>query len=393
MKTQQPGEVPEEDARRALDFRHALHRCPEVSSQEKETARLVREFMEPLEPDDSAHGLGGHGAVYSFEGSGPGPAVLVRCELDALPIEEAGDRPYRSRRPGVGHQCGHDGHMAILAAVALGLARRRPRRGRVILCFQPAEETGEGAARLLSDLPARFRPDSAYALHNLPGYPLGTVLVRAGVFNCASLGLIAELRGASSHAAHPEDALSPQAGLARLLTELPEVPARLGLEGALLTVTHAQLGAPSLGITPGDARLMATLRSPRDQDLERLRAACEAALGETASGAGLELRVRSAEPFRAVSNDLRATDRVIAAAEECGLPWRRLEEPLRWSEDFAEMTRAFGGALFGLGSGVNHPPLHSPDYDFEDALLVPGARLLRRLVDGVLAIDVPREPV
>lgn len=213
-----------------IELRHALHRKPEVSGEERETARTIIGFLAPSAPDRVVTGIGGHGVAAIYEGSEPGPTVLVRAELDALPIEELSGVPHSSQVPGKGHLCGHDGHMTILAALSRGLGRQRPQRGRAILMFQPAEETGAGAAAVIAD--PKFKeivPDFSFSLHNKPGMPLGTIRLSEGAANCASRGLKIVLNGRTSHAATPEHAISPMKALARLLPELTA----LGPGGAL----------------------------------------------------------------------------------------------------------------------------------------------------------------
>ena len=132
-------------------FRRQLHENPEISNEEKDTARSVVSFLAATGPDEVLTGLGGHGVAAIYDSGAEGPTVLLRAELDALPIEELSDIPHRSQVAGKGHMCGHDGHTAILTAVGRQLGRQRTARGRVILMFQPAEETGNGAAGVTAD--------------------------------------------------------------------------------------------------------------------------------------------------------------------------------------------------------------------------------------------------
>jgi metal-dependent amidase/aminoacylase/carboxypeptidase family protein len=125
-----------------IELRHALHRAPEISGEERETAKAIVGFLTPSAPDRIVTELGGHGVAAIYDGAEPGPTVLIRCELDALPIEDLSGVPHSSQVSGKGHLCGHDGHMTTVAALSRGLGRQRPQRGRAILLFQPAEETG-----------------------------------------------------------------------------------------------------------------------------------------------------------------------------------------------------------------------------------------------------------
>ena len=181
-----------------IALRHALHRQPELSGHEADTARLIATHLQATNPDRLVTNLGGHGVAALYDSGQPGPTVMLRAELDALPISEASGVPHASERPGFGHLCGHDGHMAIL----MGRAGTRPARGRLVLLFQPAEETGAGARAVLDDPAfAALRPDYAFALHNMPGLPLGAVAVAPGPVSCASVGWRIAVAGREAHAA------------------------------------------------------------------------------------------------------------------------------------------------------------------------------------------------
>jgi len=360
-------------------LRRDLHRHPELAGREAGTAGRLRELLAGLAPDDLVAGLGGHGLAAVFRGAAAGPRVLLRCELDALPQPEFLELPHGSTVPGVAHKCGHDGHMAMMVGAAADLAAERPARGEVVFLFQPAEETGEGAARVIADPAfARLEPDRAFALHNLPGEELGAVLWRRGPFACASEGLVVELTGASAHAGEPEAGRSPALALAGLIQALSEAPRRppAFAEDVRSTVVHARLGEEALGTTPGRARLVATLRAVDPSDLERLAARCRAIAMELAAAHGLAVSLWSAEPFPATVNDTEVAELAATVAGELGLALRELPRPLPWSEDFGHFTARCPGALVGLGAGTGQPPLHHPDYDFPDALIEPGRRLL-----------------
>ena len=369
------------------ELRRRLHMAPEIALCECETARVIAEHLAALGADAVLEGVGGTGVVALFGGDAVGPTVALRAELDALPLVETGDVPYRSAVAGRGHLCGHDGHMATLAGVAADLTRRRPERGRVALLFQPAEETGEGARRVVDD--PRWRDlgvEWAFAWHNLPGHPLGRVVVRDGAFACGSVGLELRLAGVTSHAAHPELGRSPAEATARLIQGLSALADGVATEGGirLSTVVHARLGTEAFGTTPGEAVVCATLRADTEAGLTELRTSAEALARSEAELAGLGLELAWREPFPVTVPHPRANEIVRDAAATCGLGVEKLREPLRWSEDFGWITADCRGTLFGLGAGEAHPPLHAPDYDFPDALLEPAARLLRALVDRVL---------
>jgi amidohydrolase len=367
-------------------WRKALHRAPELSGAEAETAREVRRFLAPTRPDRIVENFGGHGLALVYDGAAPGPTVLLRAELDALPIEEVSTFAHRSARPGRAHLCGHDGHMAILAGVARGLAAERPKRGRAVLLFQPAEEDGSGARAVLADEKfAAIAPDVCFALHNMPGLPLGSAALRAGPVACASRGVTVALSGRTAHASTPGQGVSPMAALAALMPAF----AALGSSGpldeafAMATVTHVEMGARSFGVAPGQGEFWTTLRTLTDARMERLRAEAEALARRIAGAEGLTFSVAWSDVFASCHNAPAAVARLAAALEGEGVPHGKAGQPMLASEDFGVFGRAAPSALFLLGAGEKSPGLHNPDYDFPDALIGIGARVFLRVLRDI----------
>jgi len=372
---------------RLSELRRRLHSVPECAHHEIETAELIVDRLTACDPTRIVRGLGGTGVAATWDGPSAGPTVLLRAELDALPLEEGTSVPHRSIRPGAHHACGHDGHMTMLVGAAERLATRPPARGRAVLLFQPAEETGEGASRVLADPAfAGLEPDWAFAVHNLPGFPAGRVLVREGCFAAGSAGLVVRLRGRTSHAAHPELGRSPATAAARLALDLEGLSRPVTPTGplTLCTVIHVRVGGPAFGTTPGDAEVMATVRSDDADTLSALRQRCEELARAHASGSSLELQLEWREVFPPAVNHPDAVARVTAAARTAGLAVDTVPRAFRWSEDFGHVTGRCRGALFGLGAGEGHPPLHAPDYDFPDRLLEPGVALWDALLADLL---------
>lgn len=362
----------------AIAFRHDLHRNPEVSGHEEQTAATIAGALRGLGIDDVLTGIGGHGVIGIIDGQAPGPTLLFRCELDALPILET-PRPHRSARPGVAHLCGHDGHMTILIALAHRLIDRRPATGRVVLLFQPAEETGAGGPACAADPGlAALRPDMALALHNMPGLPLGHVGLATGPIASASRGMQLEFHGATSHASEPEKAHSPRAALAHLMTALPALGSSDPFR--LVSLSHVALGTPSFGITAGDGTLMATLRTRTDDGMADLVAEAEALARDAITDQRISLDISYHEIFAHTENHPAAAEALRAACEAEGIPCGPDGGTMTPSEDFGALGRLAPSAMLFLGAGVDHPALHTPDYDFPDALIATGARLFERVV-------------
>lgn len=377
-----------EDVIELVAWRRKLHTMPELSGEEVETAREVKTTLLATRPDSVIDSLGGHGVAAIYEGEEPGPTVMFRAELDGLAIEEISDLPYRSQVPGKGHQCGHDGHMTTLMALARGLSRKRPPRGRVVLMFQPAEENGAGAAAVVADAAfAAVKPDYAFAYHNMPGMPLGHVAVTEGPITCASRGMKIILTGRTSHASMPEAGVSPVPAVLKLL------PALGALNGgtlpspdfAMTTITHVEIGEPAFGISPGNGEVWLTLRTLTDSRMEELRLDAERLAAEVAAETGLGVEIAYDNVFADCSNDPEAVAYVRRALEAEAIPFDTGDLPLRGSEDFGGFGKDGSRiAMFLLGSGENRPHLHNPDYDFPDDLIGIGARVFHRVLWDIL---------
>lgn len=368
-------------------FRRHLHQQPEISNEEENTARAVQAFLQETRPDAVLTGLGGHGVAAVYESGEQGPTVLLRAELDALPIEELSDIAHRSQLPGKGHMCGHDGHSAILAAVGRQLGRQRTARGRVVLMFQPAEETGDGAAGVTADPRyAAIAPDFAFSLHNLPGTPLGHVRLKAGVVNCASRGMRIVLTGKTAHSSMPETGISPMQAISALMPALPELGqgSFADDEFSMLTVTHASMGEPVFGIAPGNAEVWATLRTRLDGRMADLCGAAEKLAHRVASAHGLSCDISYHEIFVASLNEPEAVAHLRAALDAESVAHDEAELPMRASEDFGRFGHGAKSAMFFLGAGERHSALHNPDYDFPDDLIPIGAAVFMRTIRNLL---------
>ena len=363
-------------------LRHSLHRAAELSDHEQETSSILREELRSHAPDAVHSAIGGHGIAAVYEAIEAGPTVLVRADMDALPLDDDPALAYTSSTPHTAHLCGHDGHMAILVGVAAHLAAQRPTRGRVVLLFQPAEETGAGAQRVLEDPAfAELRPHAVIAQHNLPGYPLGAVVLRKGVFASASCGMIVEFRGRSAHASEPHLGLSPIAAMTQLATALMALPQQVtGLhEAAKMTIVGMEAGGPAFGTSTGSGRVMATLRAHEDAVMQRLMRNAETLATHLARAHGLKHHLSWTEEFPSTTNDDAMVDLLASVATERGCPVLWHDTPFAWSEDFGHFTAQMPGVLFGLGAGVDQPALHADGYDFPDALIEPGSALLADL--------------
>ncbi|MEL7246813.1 MAG: amidohydrolase [Bacteroidota bacterium] len=370
------------------NLRKGLHRRPELSGAEEQTAKRIQDFLlENSKPTDLITGLGGTGvaAVYEFGESGPG--ILIRCELDALPIAEQNTFGHRSQNSGVSHKCGHDGHMAIVAGLASWLNKQPFSQGRVVLLFQPAEETGQGAAGVLKD--QRFLDlsiDYAFALHNIPGESLHTILLMEPGFSAEVQSFALQLKGKTAHAAEPEAGINPAVGIAELINILTELnqPEPTAEEFSVLTPIHILLGEKSYGVAPGTGELHYTIRAWSPGQMQQLVSQIEQAVVQICRQQQLEYQLDWLEHFPASTNDLDCNIIIVQAATALQLPLRRMPHPFRFGEDFGWFSHRFKTGMFGLGAGKNTPALHHADYDFPDELLETGLGMFQGIIFQLL---------
>lgn len=370
-----------ETLKRITLLRRELHQYPELSGQEKNTAKKIKSYFAPLKPDKTLSNIGGEGLAFVFEGKEKGPTTLIRCELDGLPIEENSGTPYQSNVPGLSHACGHDGHMAIVCGVGEDLANNRPLKGKIILLFQPAEETGEGAAQVLkSKAFSTIRPDYAFALHNLPGYNKNEIILKKGPFSAASIGMEIHLKGRTSHAAYPEEGNSPAEAMCKIIIGLQKLPESLAAFSQI-TVINAVLGEVSFGTTPGSATIRATLRTYENDALQTLIDYSEKLVKEIADEYGLKTDFDYMERFGVTNNHLDSWALVNSAAKKLNYKVRHIRTPFRWSEDFGEFSKVTNTTLFGLGAGKKSPTLHDTAYDFPDEIILTGINMFKNIVE------------
>ena len=359
-------------------FRRELHQYPFASDEEAPTVERLVAFLQPRISPRIRVFMQGTAALVAFDSGQPGPGILLRGDTDALPIPEVNTFAHASKRPGYGHMCGHDGHTAILCAVAEHLSAHPPAEGCVVLLFQPAEENGHGAVGVLdSGILKDYPITHAYALHNLPGFPLHQVATREGTFNAAVKSVIYRFEGITAHAAEPEQGRNPALAMAALLqeAEAASVNTPASDDFFIAVPVYTTLGQQAYGIAAGVGEVHVTVRSWKPAVLQAKLSALEAFARQQATQHGLQLSMRETESFEACDNAAENVTVIKEAASAAGLSFTSLDRPFRWGEDFGLFSQHYSGAMFGLGSGEDCPALHNPDYDFPDALIASGAKV------------------
>lgn len=360
-----------------IKLRQEIHKHPEVSNDEYNTSERIMAYVKRFNPDEIIK-LGETGVAFAFNGKEKGKTVVFRSELDALPIKEKSGVEYMSVNDHIAHSCGHDGHMAILTGLTQKVSENRPKRGRVVMLFQPAEEVEQGARDVVENPKfIEIKPDYMFALHNVPGFEKHKIVLKNGSFASASKGMTIKLIGKTAHAAEPQNGISPADAISEIIRSLHEIRDNKTLfkNFVLLTIIHIQLGEISFGTSPGYAELRLTLRAFENEDMEILTAKSERIIREIAKAEKLDCNISFSEIFPATVNNDACVKIVEQSAKQIDLDVQYIEKPFKWSEDFGYFTEKYKACYFGLGSGKNQPPLHNPDFDFPDEIIETGINL------------------
>ena len=360
-----------------IEIRKYLHKHPELSNNESETQSFLQYRLTTCGPTELIE-LGTNGLLAVFEGKEKGPTLMFRCDMDALPISEhEQDLPYKSKNEGVAHKCGHDGHMTILMGLAHYIGKSGWKKGKLLLLFQPAEEIAAGAEAVLKDENFVYQPDYVFALHNVPMYPKGSIVLRNGSFSASVRSIAIKLRGKTAHAAEPEQGICPDMAISKLLAfanaYTMNEPSKDSFR--LITPIYVKLGKKAYGTLPAKAEVHFTLRTWTPEEMKKLVNDLEYEIQELAVNERLEVSHKYLEVFPAVVNDAKATDYARKAAQQLDLELVEKDFPFKWGEDFGAFTQKFPGMMFGLGAGEDHPALHHEDYDFPDEIIQEGVRM------------------
>lgn len=355
-----------------IKLRHKLHQYPELSGNEVNTNEILNNFLKSFSPDEIISSIGGYGVAAIYEGKFHGDTVIYRADIDALPIREDIGYSYNSKIEGISHKCGHDGHTAAIASLAMYFNKNPIKKGKAVLIFQPAEETGMGAKLVMNDLVNYgIRPNWAFAFHNLPGFPYGSIVLKNKEFASASKGIILSIKGKSSHASMPDMQSAATLPFNKIMQELSNIDFEKNNinEFALLTIIHANLGEIAFGTTPHKAEIMATLRSYTNETLDKISDLCINIASSYCKDFNVDFSYSFSDHFEALYNHPLAVNIISEASKDLKYNIIEIEKPFNWSEDFGCIANNCKGAMFGVGIGENHPPLHHKDYDFPDEII------------------------
>ncbi len=368
-------------------LRKELHKHPELSGYEYKTAQRIINFIEKNNPTDIIKNIGGTGIAAIYEFSKEGPTIAIRCELDALPINEENQFAHRSVNDKVSHKCGHDGHMAIVAGLSLWLKEQSFNSGKIILLFQPSEENGKGAERVINDPKfQKLKVDYIFALHNIPQEAMHTVITMDTGFSAEVESCIISLEGKESHTAEPENGINPSQGIAEIINRLSALNNSNPRDNdfAVLTPVHVTMGNPSYGISPSSGELHYTMRTWNSEKLQILKSKIENITSEVSTVQKLDYNIKWLEYFPASRNNRECNKFVTQAADKNKFQISERPYPFKFGEDFGWFTKEYKTAMFGIGAGLNTPPLHNASYDFPDEIIDMGINMFKEVIKIIL---------
>ena len=369
------------------EIRRDFHRFPELGFQEKRTKEKIASYLKELGLDVH-YGVGIVGVLRAGEGS---KVIGLRADMDALPIHETNTHNYISKNTGIMHACGHDGHMTMLLGAAHKLSTNTNFNGTIVFIFQPNEEHGLGAKAMMDEgLLENFPIEEIYGIHNLPGIPTGELLTRPGLI-CSSESLFEiKIKGKGGHSSMPQlgrDTITIGAEIVQAIQAIISRKISSG-SGAVVSVTEF-ISNGQRNVLPGETILKGDVRTVLPDDRKKI----ELYLNQIASGVAIahdiEIDVFFETEFVETVNHTIPTEAVLKTAKRSGLKTNECE-PMSFSEDFAHFSNAVPGCFFLLGNGTNganNKPLHSSDYDFNDALLPIGSDFWASLAKNRLSIE------
>jgi len=365
-------------------WRQHLHQHPEVNFDCHETAAFVVGKLRSFGITQIETGVAESGVVAVIDGQGDGPTIGLRADMDALPMPEMTALPYASQNEGAMHACGHDGHTTMLLGAARYLAETRNFAGRVVLIFQPAEELGGGARVMVEEgVLDRYDVDEVYALHNLPGLPVGAFLSRPGALMAAVDTVTVKVKGRGGHGAKPQDTADPLIAAVAMVQAAQAIVSRNHDPMQELVVSVTQIHAGSVdNVIPDEAWWQATVRtfdkSVQAMVMQRMQEITDG----IAAGYGVTATLDYEVGYPPTINDAAKTAFAVSIAQDVAgdAGVRDDMTPEMGAEDFAYMLEARPGAYLFVGNG-DSAGLHNPQFDFADETAVSGASFFARLVE------------
>ncbi|MGY9035602.1 MAG: M20 aminoacylase family protein [Rhodobacterales bacterium] len=372
------------------EWRQYIHSNPELGFECHQTAAFVVERLREFGIEEIHEGIAKTGVVAIINGSKPGKTIGLRADMDALPLQEIHDHEYKSKNPGKMHACGHDGHTTMLLGAARYLAETRNFSGRVALIFQPAEEGGGGGEVMVKEgIIDTFAIDQIYGIHNAPGIPLGVFVTNPGPAMAAADEFEIEITGQGGHGAAPEETVDPIVICLQVAQSIQTISSRnlSALDPVVISITQIHTGTTH-NIIPGTAYINGTVRTltkaSQEVVVNRLQKICE---GHAIAFNG-EVSLDYQYGYPPTVNHLKETEFAVEVAKGISGPENVDGNalPIMAAEDFSYMLEKCPGSYLQVGQG-DGPPVHNPEYDFNDDLSPIGASFYVGLVEKAQPLD------
>lgn len=365
------------DIEKLTELRKKLHTIPEPSKKEVQTSHLILNFLSKTNPKKIIKSKTSNGFAVYYGNMKSRNTIVIRSELDGVPVEEKNNFPHKSINKGFSHSCGHDGHMAITCGAGLYFGKKNIENTKLILLFQHAEETGEGANQIIQDNSFDFPDNSMFlGFHNIPGFEKGQILFRDKIFCPGSTGIEISINGKPAHASAPNQGISPIPFINKFISEI----LNFNDLDSMISITHVNSGKPGFGVVPGDGQINLTLRSFKKNRLEKnidfIKKQARSVFNN------IEYSISFSDYFPAVESFEHVNNRLRKIFLNKGIDFKDLDKPMPWSEDFSFFLNKYNGAFFGIGSGKNQPGLHNENYDFPDDLIEAGVNIFIHLINN-----------
>nr|WP_138943060.1 M20 aminoacylase family protein [Pseudomonas sp. S9] len=375
-----------------IDIRRQIHAAPELGGDTPHTAALVAEMLESWGYEVHRN-IGGHGLVGVLRNGDGSRTLGIRGDMDALPMDEKNQFAHASRVPGRMHACGHDGHTTILLAAAAQLAATRQFNGTLNLIFQPDEEGLAGAKAMIDDgLFERFPCDAVFALHNMPGIPVGTCVVQAGPTMASSERVKINITGKGGHGAMPELTIDPVPVLASLINAIQTIKSRVLAveEYAVISIGSVQAGTV-YNIIPDEVSMLISVRTDTSETQQKINNRLTEIVKGHEQTFGVKIDLSMVQLAPALVNHERETEILRQSLSPLfaeGQLLSKMPKKVMGTEDFAYMLEERPGCYFMLGNGTGEfhgCSVHNPHYDFNDELIELGAQCWVKLAEHYLA--------
>ena len=369
-------------------WRRDFHENPELLYDVERTAGIVADKLREFGLDEVVTGIGRTGVVGVIKGRGPGATIGLRADMDALPIAEETGKAWSSKVPGKMHACGHDGHTAMLLGAAKYLSETRNFDGTVVVIFQPAEEGGAGGKAMVDDgMLDRWGVERVFGMHNFPGEPVGTFLIRPGSMMASADLVRIEVSGLSGHAARPHLASDPIVAASAIVQAAQTIVSRNvdPLEAAVVSICKFEAGS-AFNIIPGRAELLGTVRTLKPEVRDLVEERLTAIVQQVGAAHGVRATIDYQRNYPVTVNDEAeaafASDVAARVVGETNVD--RNVVPTMGGEDFSFMLNARPGAFIFAGVGEDVANLHNEKYDFNDELIPVGCSYWATLVETAL---------